>query len=59
MNFVSLKNALKNVKATCVKCGKQRAGVYQPFMADLPREILQERVLPFTNTEVDCFGPLK
>ena len=28
----------------------------QPFIADSPRERLQERVFPFTNTGVDNFG---
>ena len=57
--IIGLRNALRNVKAKCVKCRKQRAGVSQPFMADLPRERLQERVFPFTNTGVDYFGPLE
>ena len=52
-----LRNALWSVKAKCVKCRKQRAGVSQPFMADLPRERLQERVFQFTNPGVDYFGP--
>ena len=43
----------------CVKCRKQRAGVSQPFMADLPQERLQERVFPFSNTGVDYFGPFE
>ena len=38
--IIGLRNFLKNVKAKCVKCRKQRAGVSQPFMADLQtREI--------------------
>ena len=57
--IIGLRNALRNVKAKCVKCRKQRAGVSQPFMADLPRERLQERVFPFTNTGVDYFGPFE
>ena len=34
--IIGLRNALTNVKAKCVECRKQRAGVSQPFMADLP-----------------------
>ena len=37
-------------------CRKQRAGVSLPFLADLPRERLQERVFFFTNTGGDYFG---
>ena len=44
--FIGLRNALRYVKAKCVECRKQRAGVSQPFMADLPRRRLQERVSP-------------
>ena len=57
--IIGLQNASRNVKAKCVKCRKQRAGVSQPFMADLPRERLQERVFPFTNIGDDCFGPFE
>ena len=57
--IIGLRNALRNVKAKCVNCRKQRAGVSQPFMADLPRERLQERVFPFTNTGIDYFGPFE
>ena len=53
--IIVLQNALRNIKAKCVKSRKQRAGVSQPFMTDLPRERLQDRVFPFTNTGVDYF----
>ena len=57
--IIGLRNALRSVKAKCVKCRKQRTGVSQPFMADLPRERLQEQVFTFTNIGVDCFGPFE
>ena len=57
--IIGLRNALRSVKAKCVKCRKQQAAVSQPIMADLPRERLQERVFPFTNTGVDYFGPFE
>ena len=41
----------------CVKCRKQKIGGVQPFMADQPRERLEERVFTFANTAVDNFGP--
>ena len=43
----------------CVKCRKQQAGVSQQLMTDLPRERLQERVSPFTNSSIDYFGPFE
>ena len=57
--IIGLRNALRSLKAKCVKCRKQRAGMSQPFMADLPRERLQERVFAFSNTGVDYFGPFE
>ena len=57
--IIGLRNALRNVKAKCVKCRKQRAGVSQPFMTDLPRKRLQERLFPFSNTGVEYFGPFE
>ena len=43
----------------CVKCRKQHVGGVQPFMEDLPKERLEERVFPFANTGVEYFGPFK
>ena len=57
--IIGLRNALRNVKLKCVKCRKQQVGVVQPFMADLPKERLEERVVPFANTGVDYFGPFE
>ena len=56
---IGLRNALRSVKAKCVKSRKQRAGVSQLLMADLPRERLQERVSPFSNTGIEYFGPFE
>ena len=50
--IIGLRNALRGVKAKCVKCRKQRAGVSQPYMAGLPRERLQERVSSFPLLEL-------
>ena len=57
--IIGLRNALRNVKLKCVKCRKQQVGGVQPFMADLPKERLEERVFPFANTGVDYFGPFE
>ena len=54
-----MRNVLRNVKAKCVKCRKQRAGVSQPLLAVLSRERLQERVFHFTNTGLVYFGPFE
>ena len=57
--IIGLRNALRNVKLKCVKCRKQQVGGILPFMADLPKERLEERVFPFANTGVDYFGPFE
>ena len=57
--IIGLRNALRNVKMKCVKCRKQQVGGIQPFMADLPKERLEERIFPFANTGVDYFGPFE
>ena len=54
-----LRNALRNVKMKYVKCRKQQVGGVQPFMADLRKERLEERVFPFANTGVGYFGPFE
>ena len=55
--IIGLRNALRNVKLKCVKCRKQQVGGVQSFMAELPKERLEERVSPFANYGVDYFGP--
>ena len=35
--IMGLRNALRNVKLSCVKCRKQQVGGVQHFMADLPK----------------------
>ena len=57
--IIGLRNALRSVKLKCVKCRKQQVGGVQPFMADLPKERLEERVLPFANTGVDYFWTIR
>ena len=54
-----LRNALRKVKMKCVKCREQQVGGVQPFMADQPKERLEEGVFPFANTGVDYFGPFE
>ena len=36
----------------------KKVGV-QPFIADLPKERLKEKIFPFANTGVDYFGPFE
>ena len=54
-----LRNTLRKKQMKCVKCRKQQVGGVQPFMVDLPKERLEERVFPFANTGVDYFGPFE
>ena len=57
--IIGLQNALRNVTLKCVKCRKQQVESVQPFMADLPKKKLEERVFPFANTGVDYSGPFE
>ena len=57
--MVGLRNAFGNVKLKCVKCRKQKSGGVQPFMADLLKERLAERLFPSSNTGVDHLGPFR
>ena len=43
----------------CVECRKQQVGGVQPFMADLPKQMLEEKVFQFANTGGDYFGPFE
>ena len=56
---LGLHNALKKIKGSCVDCRKFRSAVKQPFMADLPPERLDFQAHPFTNTDIDYFGPFE
>ena len=57
--IIGLRNALRNVKLKCVKCRKQQVGGVQPFMADLPKERLEERVFHFVTSGIYYFGPFE
>ena len=57
--IIGLRNALRNVEMKCVKCRKHQVGGVQPFITDLPKERLEERVFPFANTGVYYFGPFE
>ena len=57
--IVGFRNAFETVKLKCVKCRKQQVGGVQPFLAELPKERLEERVFLFANTGVDYFGPFE
>ena len=57
--IIGIRNALRQIKARCVKCRHRSANPINPPMADLPRERLDEHVFPFTHTGVDYFGPFE
>ena len=55
--IVKLRATLRSIVQRCVTCRKRRAETISLMMADLPRERLAFKELPFTNTGVDYFGP--
>ena len=59
-NFAVLKlrSVLRSIRFHCVLCRKRSTNVFQPMMADLPKERLAFQSPPFTNTGIDYFGPL-
>ena len=57
--IIGLRNALRKIKSRCIRCRHRNANQIHPPMADLPRERLDEHVLPFTHTGVDYFGPFE
>ena len=57
--IIGLRNALRKIKLSCIKCRHRNANPIHPPMADLPRERLDEHVFPFTHTGVDYFEPFE
>ena len=56
--IIGTRNALRKIKSRCIKCRHRNANPIHPPMADLPRERLDEHVLPFTHTRVDYLAPI-
>ena len=56
---IGLRNALRSIKAKCIKCRKLAVQPIHPHMADLPKERVEGNVYPFKNTGVDYFGPFE
>ena len=52
-----LRSSLRSIKSNCVTCRMFRAATIQLIMADLSVERLAYHSPPFTNTEVNYFGP--
>ena len=48
---------IKSVLRRCFDCRKRQAPVGEQKMADLPVDHVTARKPPFSNVEVDCFGP--
>ena len=56
--IVKLKPTLRSIVSRCIICRKRKAKTLAPMMSDLPRERLAYKDPPFSNTEIDYFGPL-
>ena len=48
---------LRNIENTCVACRKRKAQTVTHYMANPPIERLGYKQPPFSNTDVDYFGP--
>ena len=52
------RSALRKLESECLFCRRRRAKCLQPLMFYLPIERLAYKKPAFTNTGLDCFGPL-
>ena len=57
--IVKLRTTLRTIQTRCVTCRKRKAETLTPIMAHLPKERLRLAFTsrPFTNTDLDYFGP--
>lgn len=55
--IVGCSNAVSSQIFKCVKCRKYRRHTQQLRMVDLPKDRM-ETTPPFTQTSIDCFGPI-
>ena len=54
---VELRTTLRTIVCRCITCRKRRAEKLTPMMSDLLRERLAFKKPPFSNTDIDYFGP--
>ena len=57
--ITGLRNALRRIKYSCVQCRKTSSQPFQPHMADLPKERVQQNVYPSSNTGATTLDPSK
>ena len=56
--IVKGRTAVRRVLAGCLNCRRRNKASGEQIMADLPRDRITPDEPPFTNVEVDFFGPL-
>ena len=57
--ILRLRSVHRKLESECLFCRRRRAQWLHPLMADLPIERLAYKKPTFTNTGLDCFGPLQ
>ena len=57
--ILRLSSVVRKLKSECLFCRHRREQCLQPLMAGLPIELLAYKKPAFTNTGLDCFGPLE
>ena len=55
--ILNLHSLLRSIEVHCLTCRKRKVKTVAGMMAELPFESLDYRHPPFTNCEVDYFGP--
>ena len=57
--ILNLPSTIRKVSHACAYCKRRRARPHNPYMANLPKDMLQAYSPPFSYVGVDYFGPMQ